>query len=333
MGWVMMLGRLSLLAVLVVGLGVGSASGLGVAAEAGAIEDSQSQALQILTATLPDGIVGEPYRVRLRASGGRKPYSWSVSTPPLPEGLEFNESSGEIAGTPLYAHLFNFAAHLYDFTVRVTDSSSLPQTATRYFILQVAEPLEVVTDSLPMLVTGFSYRVQFEARGGSPPLKWDVARGSLPAGLELDAKLGILAGTPTRVGAFRFTARVTDTGDPPQTQMRTFMGKTMSPLVVDWKRPPQVEEGGIHGSVEVVNSTREDFDLTVIVMAVNEYGKAFALGYQHFVLEKETISREIPFGFSLPYGDYVVHVDAVAEVAPKNAIYRGRRQQGPMRVE
>ncbi len=54
---------------------------------------------------------------------------------------------------------------------------------------------------------------------------------------------------------------------------------------------------------------------------------------QHFVLERGTISREIPFGFSLPHGDYVVHVDAVAEVAPTNAIYRGWRQQGPMRVE
>ncbi len=167
----------------------------------------------------------------------------------------------------------------------------------------------------------------------APPLKWDVARGSLPAGLELNATSGVVAGTPTHGGTFGFTVRVTDTGDPPQTQMRTFMGKAVPSLVVDLKRLPQVEEDGIYGSVEVENSTREDFDLTVIVLAVSEYGKAFALGYQHFVLERGTLSREIPFGFSLPHGDYVVHVDAVAEEAPTNAIYRGWRQQGPMRVE
>lgn len=324
MGREIMLGRLSLLAVLVVGLGVVGANRLGVAPEAGAIEESQ--AFRILTATLPDGIVGGPYRVRLRASGGREPYTWSVSNLYLPEGLALDKPSGKIAGTPMHADL-------YDFTIRVIDSNSPPQTAMRYFMLTVVEPLELVTDSLPTLVTGFSYRERLEARGGSSPLQWDVVSGSLPAGLELNATSGVVAGTPTHVGAFRFTVRVTDAGDPPQSRMRTLAGTAVPPLAVDWKHDPQTKESGIYGSVEVSNNTQDEVDLTVIVLAVNEYGKAFALGYQHFVLEIETISPEILFGFRLPRGDYVVHVDAVAEVARKNNIHRARRQQGPLRVD
>jgi hypothetical protein len=37
-------------------------------------------------------------------------------------------------------------------------------------------------------------------------------------------------------------------------------------------------------------------------------------------------SLEIPFGETLPRGGYTIHVDAVAEVPEKEAIYRVRLQ-------
>ncbi|MFQ5663921.1 MAG: Ig domain-containing protein [Terriglobia bacterium] len=325
--------RAALLAVFVVGLGVSPGRGQGTPGVASPVKESKPQKLRILTDKLPEGVVGEPYRVRLQASGGQKPYSWSVSNPYLPEGLTLDESTGEIAGTPRYAHLYNFTAHLYDFTIRVRDSSSPAQTTTGYFILKVAERLVLVTGSLPKGVRSFPYRVQLQARGGTPPYTWDVASGVPPPGLELDAASGLLAGQPTAAGDFRFSLRAIDAGEPAQMATGTFRIRVVVPLSVDWKQPPRVEEGGIYGSVQVSNGTRDDLDLTLIVVAVNEYGKAFALGYQHFTLKQDAASPEIPFGFSLPQGEYVVHVDAVAEVAPKNAIYRARRQEGPMRVE
>ena len=77
-------------------------------------------------------------------------------------------------------------------------------------------------------------------------------------------------------------------------------------------------------SFTVSNQTEQDFDLTAIMMAVNEIGRATAIGYQRFTLKKDTSSLEIPFGEHLPQGLYELNVDAVAEVAATNSIYRAR---------
>jgi len=60
------------------------------------------------------------------------------------------------------------------------------------------------------------------------------------------------------------------------------------------------------------------------MMAVNEIGRATAIGYQRLTLKKDTTSLEIPFGENLPQGSYELNVDAVAEVAATNSIYRAR---------
>jgi hypothetical protein len=44
------------------------------------------------------------------------------------------------------------------------------------------------------------------------------------------------------------------------------------------------------------------------------------------MLHRGTIGKELPFGDTLPHGGYVVHIDAVGEVAPKKLIYRERMQ-------
>ena len=51
---------------------------------------------------------------------------------------------------------------------------------------------------------------QIGVTGGSLPLSWNVASGSLPAGLTLDGGSGTLGGTPTAAGTYTFTAMVTD---------------------------------------------------------------------------------------------------------------------------
>ena len=67
-----------------------------------------------------------------------------------------------------------------------------------------------------------------------------------------------------------------------------------------------------------------------------ELGDAFAV-YFGRCPGKNTDEFEIPFGENLPFGAYDLNVDAVAEVAATNTIYRARLttaeklqvQQGP----
>jgi len=188
-------------------------------------------------------------------------------------------------------------------------------------------PLEIVTErSLPKAILMAPYEWKLAARGGVPPRQWEVIAGALPDGLTLDRATGTISGSPNNVGQFRFALEVSDGDDPPDARTREFTLTVISALTVEWKAFPTVTADGISGSVKLANQTGSGTDLTLIVVAVNEIGKAFVLGYQQFTLSAQTTVPEIPFGSSLPQGSYVVHADVIAEVPDKNAIYRARLQ-------
>lgn len=191
--------------------------------------------------------------------------------------------------------------------------------------------LSLVTDSLPRAVEQLPYDLALRASGGTPPLHWRVASGALPPGIELDAEHGRLHGTPTVTGRFRLSLSVTDSATPAEGRERVFFLEVVPPLLLVWKQRPANagdRSDRIAGSVEITNHTPDEFDLTFIVVAVNEFGKAFALGYQHGPMKGASGPDEFPFGagMNLPRGRYVVHVDAIAEVPARKAIYRARLQ-------
>lgn len=188
-------------------------------------------------------------------------------------------------------------------------------------------PPAIVTESLPKATLRQNYFAEIRARGGTPPLRWAVAGGALPPGLTLDRGSGRIAGAATAAGEFRFTVQVSDAASPPQTVVRELVLKVTVPLTVEWKMYPRAEgNNAVRGAVLVINGTDDTFDLTFIAVAVNEIGKAFALGYQRFPLAPESTGPELDFGSSLPAGRYIVHVDAVAEVPARGDIFRARLQ-------
>jgi len=192
---------------------------------------------------------------------------------------------------------------------------------------EVGAPLEIVTEkTLPRAILTVSYEVKLAARGGMPPRSWELIAGALPPGLSLDPASGRISGVPTALGLFRFAVEVSDSDDPPDTRTREFTLVVISALTVEWKSPPAVTGDFIAGSVKLANQTADDVDLTMIVVAVNEVGKAFVLGYQQFTLAAQDTVPEIPFGSTLPQGSYIVHVDVIAEVPETNAIHRARVQ-------
>jgi hypothetical protein len=158
--------------------------------------------------------VGVAYSATLAATGGTKPYSWSITNGALPAGLSLNATTGAITGTPTTA--VSGAA----LTFKVTDASNPAQNATASLALTInaATPLSVTTTSLPNGQVGVAYSTTLAATGGATPYTWSLTSGTLPTGLVLNTSTGAISGTPTAaVAAASLTFTVTDSSNPAQT--------------------------------------------------------------------------------------------------------------------
>jgi hypothetical protein len=197
-----------------------------------------------------------------------------------------------------------------------------------FCILLAAQPapLSIVEEPLPALDAGVEFHTLFHAKGGVPPYVWSVAEGDLPDGLTFTPD-GWLSGRPTRPGSFAFALKVEDSAQPAHTATsKPFLAEVAAPLLLEWLESPKVHDNRIDGSVQVSNGSKDNFDLTVVIVAVADNGRATALGYQHFDLKAGNTNVRIPFGSELGYGGYVVHADAIAEIPRRNAILRQRLQ-------
>jgi plastocyanin len=72
-------------------------------------------------------------------------------------------------------------------------------------------PIALSPSSLANATLGVPMSVTFTPSGGVAPHSFVVQTGSLPAGVTLSAA-GVLSGTPTAIGTFPFTIRVSDSG-------------------------------------------------------------------------------------------------------------------------
>ncbi len=170
--------------------------------------------LAISTTALPGGQVGVAYASTLTASGGTPPYHWSITSGTLPAGLNLNASSGAITGTPT-ATVTNSSL-----TFKVTDSGTPAQSAPQTLTITIAPAaLAITTTSLPSGQVNVAYGTTLAASGGTKPFTWSITSGTLPAGLNLNASTGAIAGTPTAtVSSSPLTFQVQDSGTPKQTK-------------------------------------------------------------------------------------------------------------------
>lgn len=72
---------------------------------------SNGQSILGLTASqlIASGIQSQPFTTTMTVSGGTAPYTWSVASGYLPDGLTINAATGQILGTPTTAGTFNFS--------------------------------------------------------------------------------------------------------------------------------------------------------------------------------------------------------------------------------
>ena len=144
----------------------------------------------INTTTLPTAYVGEQYKQTLQATPGTagNALTWSVSSSNLPDGLQLDESTGTISGTPTEA-----AIGSHTFTVQVSETTGGETlTATQELTLKVTKKLEITNAE-----TGFTLnrgeQVNISLTANLEGATWKVTDGQLPSGLYLQS--GAIVGT------------------------------------------------------------------------------------------------------------------------------------------
>ncbi|MFJ9558589.1 putative Ig domain-containing protein [Streptomyces fuscichromogenes] len=190
--------------------------------------------LAVNSSSLPGGTTATAYSQTLEAVGGTAPYRWSLAPGQgaLPKGLRLDPDSGAITGTPTLAGT-------YGITVQVADSAKPSQSATQHLSLTVARPLAIGNLGLPDGVTHTTYSQALSASGGVEPYAWSVSSGSLPAGLTLSPKSGVLGGTPQADGSSTFTVRVTDSAKPAHTVSQSFTVEVVTGFAATTSSMPQ----------------------------------------------------------------------------------------------
>jgi hypothetical protein len=198
----------------------------------GVVTLSVKSGLVINTTALPKATVGVKYTQALSASGGKAPYSWSLLSGTLPDGIVFSPSSGVFSGTPTKPAASGF-------TIQVKDSEGTPATLSGSVSLAVVAPtLAITTTAVPIAKVGTNYSAVLATTGGTLPFTWSLTSGTLPRGIALNAAGGILSGTPLQFGTGAILVKVTDSSTPQMTDSATYTLTVISGLDITPPPPP-----------------------------------------------------------------------------------------------
>jgi hypothetical protein len=164
-------------------------------------------ALQIAAPATQVAEVAVPVTIELNATGGNAPYRWELTQGSLPTHVGFiadqgNGSKAMIKGVPANSGSFPLS-------FRVTDV--LGRSTLHTITLGVTDKLRLTSVKTPHVGhVAKLFQAHGVAEGGYGKRSWTVARGVLPAGLNLDSNTGLITGKPARRGRFVFYLTVKD---------------------------------------------------------------------------------------------------------------------------
>ena len=164
---------------------------------------------------LPAVIRDQRYLASFSATGGTGPYRFFLADGELPSRFHLL-ADGTLTGRPL-----EDGTSVFRITIGVTDKYGAPATKD-YELAYYGPTITLRPAKVKPLKLDTKVRLRFRARGGTAPYTFEVARGLLPEGLQLGVR-GMLLGTPTEIGTFRVTVRVTDFKSATETFLLTLV--------------------------------------------------------------------------------------------------------------
>jgi hypothetical protein len=173
----------------------------------------------ITTASLPNGIVNQPYSAQLTCSACTG-LVWGLSSGTLPPVLSISPG-GLINGNPTTVGTYNFVVSL---------TSSNPKIAplTAPFSITINPALAITATTLPVGTVNTSYNAALAGSGGTPPYTWSFTSANND-GLTINAATGVISGTPTTGGQFALGAMIADSGGATANRLFTlFVASTLS---------------------------------------------------------------------------------------------------------
>ena len=157
--------------------------------------------ISILTTSLPNATVNQPYSFQLQGTGQN--LAWSVPQgSQLPQGFSLTQN-GVISGVGTTTGVFNFSVQLANAqfpTVFVTKALTL---------LITLGPLGINELTLPSATQNVPYSTALTAAGGIPPYTWSIGTSNLQ-GLSIGSSSGIISGTLAASGSFPVLVTLSD---------------------------------------------------------------------------------------------------------------------------
>ena len=242
------------------------ANGYNVIVDGGTIDDSIKNSLgnsmkytpTITTTSLPNGTVGTYYEQKL-TSDGTEPIKWSISNGNLPAGLNLNEDTGEISGTPTAVGSNTFtitAENVYgiktkELAIKVDDAlvysvSLTPNTVTFPSLIEGYEPQDPKTITIKN--TG-NQTIKIEYYGSGVDM-FDIAldktvlKPNEEATLTIRLKDGLSADTPSTLKtSIRYTSE--DGTYENRVSYEVYSSVSHDMDYIEAKDPTHLEEGNI----------------------------------------------------------------------------------------
>lgn len=160
-----------------------------------------------VTATNTNAQVGTNYSAQVETTGASGSPTFDVYSGSFPDGISM-DTNGAISGTPDLSTADNY----YEAVVRAQDGDCSAYGYINIYVEQVSS-IQIYGTSLNAGRVGQEYSngaLPSYVYGGLGPHTYQIASGSLPNGLSLNAMDGSITGTPTAAGTYTFNVEVSD---------------------------------------------------------------------------------------------------------------------------